>query len=59
VVELIMVIELVRRDPFDHFLSWQGPLGPRFCRWVAKLGDGRHREPRQASAVTRVTRTGQ
>jgi hypothetical protein len=47
---MVEVVELVQ---LDH-LSWQGPLGPRFCRGVAELGDGRHREPRQASAVTHV-----
>jgi hypothetical protein len=43
-----IAVELVQ---LDH-LSWQGPLGPRFCRGVAELGDDRHREPRQVSAVT-------
>jgi hypothetical protein len=47
----IRVVEVVELAQLDH-LSWQGPLGPRFCRWVAELGDGRHREPRQASVVT-------
>jgi hypothetical protein len=52
VIKVIMVIEPDRSDHFDHPPSWQGPLGPRFCQGVAELGDGRHREPRQASAVT-------
>jgi hypothetical protein len=34
-------IRVVEVFEHDHF-SWQGPLGPRFCRWVAELGDGRH-----------------
>jgi hypothetical protein len=29
-----------------------GSSGPRICREVRSPGDGRHREPRQASAVT-------
>jgi hypothetical protein len=29
-----------------------GSSGPRICRGVRSPGDGRHREPRQASAVT-------
>jgi hypothetical protein len=57
-VEVIEAIEPARRGHFDHFPSWQGTLGPRFCRWVAELGDGRHREPRQASAVTPLTMFG-
>jgi hypothetical protein len=46
-----IAVEVVELAQLDH-LSWQDPLGPRFCRWVAELGDGRHREPRQVSAVT-------
>jgi hypothetical protein len=32
--------------------SWQGPLTRGSVGWVQSPGDGRHREPRQASAVT-------
>jgi hypothetical protein len=46
-----IAVEVVELAQLDH-LSWQGPLGPRSCRWAAELGDGRHREPRQVSAVT-------
>jgi hypothetical protein len=31
VIKLIMMIKLARHDHNDHFSSWQGPLGLRFC----------------------------
>jgi hypothetical protein len=33
--------------------SWQGPLARGSAGWARSPGVGRHREPRQASAVTR------
>jgi hypothetical protein len=59
----IRVIEVIERDHFDH--DWggrahsarspvlAGSSWPEVLPRVVELGDGRHREPCQASAVTR------
>jgi hypothetical protein len=46
-----IVVEVVELDYLDHPLL-AGSSGPRICHEGTELGDGRHQEPRQISAVT-------
>jgi hypothetical protein len=46
-----IAVEVVELDRLDHPLL-AGSSGPRICHEGTELGDGRHREPRQVSAVT-------
>jgi hypothetical protein len=46
-----IAVEMVELAQFDHsFLA--GSSGSRICRGGTELGDDRHQEPCQASAVT-------
>jgi hypothetical protein len=61
-----LYIKKIRDDQSDHNdqgssvlisminSSWQGPLARGSAGWVRSPGDGRHWEPRQASAVTHI-----
>jgi hypothetical protein len=39
-----VVLSVLNHEHHEHY-AWQGPLGPRFCRWFAELGDSRHQGP--------------
>jgi hypothetical protein len=62
ILRRFVVVEVVEHDHFDRGRGGRarpsrspvlaGSSGSRFCWGVAELGDGRHRKPRQASAVT-------